>query len=174
MIVEAQSIQSIANAPDSGKPVLRPVWSPKPVALAMRIYSILASVIPPLSNEISRTRNQFLTPMSREVERSDNGRNTTASQEYWLTVSDRVTLTLTSLLAPGMTLTGWFTIPSETSTILTTDVTVQSSSRHKLNTLKIFSRVVKTVQWLATMTHDSSTGRLENNYPEYTTTEPFK
>ena len=75
-----------------------------------------------------------------------------------------------------MTLTSWFTHNSlrRPRFVLVTHGTVQSPSRHKLSTLKIFSRVVNTVQWLATMTHDSSTGRLENNHPEYTTTEPFK
>ena len=75
-----------------------------------------------------------------------------------------------------MTLTSWFTHNSlrRPRFVLVTHGTVQSPSRHKLSTLKIFSRVVNTVQWLATMTHDSSTGRLENNHTEYTTTEPFK
>ena len=75
-----------------------------------------------------------------------------------------------------MTLTSWFTHNSlrRPRFVLVTHRTVQSPSRHKLSKLKIFSRVVNTVQWLATMTHDSSTGRLENNHTEYTTTEPFK
>ena len=83
-----------------------------------------------------------------------------------------------SLLAPGMTLTvtGWFTISSDVHDSYNRRhvLRIKSSSRHKLSTLKIFSWVVKTVQWLATMTHGSSTGRLENNHPEYPTTDPFK
>ena len=75
-----------------------------------------------------------------------------------------------------LTVTVWFTIPSDVHDSYNRRhvLRIKSSSRHKLSTLKIFSGVVKTVQWLATMAHDSSTGRLENNHPEYTTTEPFK